>query len=211
MELPLSGVLLTRKQLKELLQTACTKRQCLNHREMILADINQIPTSGYSPSLEAMLTSSLHITSRPIPKTNNTTLPDFDDFDAGMDMGWDNDEGNVTLPSIQNEDNHTNLIESQVPTNPLNQKDSLYSTTSITSQAVRDREYSEFMTSIKQQFDEEFHEHGKKELSWNSYTASNQRHEGAKNFYNLLLAATNQELEVSQQQPFCDINVSVFS
>ena len=72
-------------------------------------------------------------------------------------------------------------------------------------------EYSEFMTSIKQQFDEEFHEHGKKELSWNSYTASNQRHEGARNFYNLLLAATNQELEVSQQQPFCDINVSLFS
>lgn len=206
MELPLSGVLLTRKQLKELLQTACTKRQCMNHHEMILADINQIPTSGYSPSLEAMLTSS-----RSIPETNPTTLPEFDDFDGGMDMGWDNDEGNVTLPSIQNEDDNTNPIESQVPTNPLQQKDSLHSTTSITSQAVREMEYSEFMTSIKQQFDEEFHEHGKKELSWNSYTASNQRHEGARNFYNLLLAATNQELEVSQQQPFCDINVSLFA
>ena len=81
MELPLSGVLLTRKQLKELLQTACTKRQCMNHREMILADINQIPTSGYSPSLEAMLSSS-----RSIPETNPTTLPEFDDFDGGMDM-----------------------------------------------------------------------------------------------------------------------------
>ena len=50
-----------------------------------------------------MLTSS-----RSIPETNPTTLPEFDDFDGGMDMGWDNDEGNVTLPSIQNEDDNTN-------------------------------------------------------------------------------------------------------
>lgn len=181
----------------------------MNHREMILADINQVTSSGYSPSLEAMLASPLHMTPRTAPETRQSNISDFDDFGDGMEMDWDNDEGNITLSSIPNEEEeegvNNNPTESQPAANTLTQKDS------ITSQAIREVEYTEFMTDIKQQFDEELLVNGKKELSWNSYTASNQRHEGARNFYNLLLAATNQELEVSQQQPFCDISVSLFA
>ena len=201
LEIPLSGMILTRTQLKEMLITACSKRQRINHHELLLLDMHTTSTNGYSTSLEAFMSSKQTV------KLNMTALPEFDDmsFDAPMDMSMD--DGNVTLDSIHNIDQ-----EPIAEPHPIDQTDEVEQANEellAEPTVVEKMEYPAFISSVKTVMEEKFMEEGKRELSWNAFTAKDRRHECAEKFYNLLIAASQQDLQVAQQQPYCDITVSL--
>lgn len=195
----MSGMILSRNQLKDLLSSACSKRQRLNHHELLLLNMNNTVTNGYSTSLESLFTSNRMMSTR--QSQQRLSLPPASpgveeiEFDAPMDFSVD--DNNVTLDSIH-----------------LNEEDSTHQIIPDTIEAaepvvVEKMEYSTFITSVKKVLEEKFIEEGKREISWELYTRSNERHERAENFYNLLIAATQKDLHVAQHQPYCDITVSI--
>ena len=194
-------MILTRNQLKEMLLTACSKRQRINHHELLLMDMHNTSMNGYSTSLESFMSSKQTI------EMNMTALPEFDDmsFDAPMDMSMD--DGNVTLDSIHN----TEQIDVIDESHSVNQTEQVEQIDEVLAEptVVEKMEYSTFISSIKTAMEEKFMEEGTKELSWSAFTAMDQRHGCAEKFYNLLIAASQQDLQVAQQQPYCDITVSL--
>ena len=194
----MSGMILSRNQLKDLLSSACSKRQRLNHHELLLLNMNNTVTNGYSTSLESLFTSNRMMSTR---QSERLSLPPASpgveeiEFDAPMDFSVD--DNNVTLDSIHlNEEDPTQQV---IP-------DTVETAEPV---VVEKMEYSTFITAVKKVLEEKFMEEGKREISWELYTRSNTRHERAENFYNLLIAATQKDLHVAQQQPYCDITVSI--
>lgn len=201
LELPLTGVILSRNQLKDMLTTACSKRQRMNHQQLLLLDMNKT-NHGYSSQLETLLNSHCHLEEGQGRSSLalQQPLPDFDnmDFDAPMDLSMD--EGNVTLDSIHSLEDSENHADNNDPIEGEDLTDLV---------VVEKEEYAHFIKTIQDELDNHFVSNGKRELSWNEYTMGKGRHEGASQFYNLLIAASERELNVSQQQPFCDITVSL--
>lgn len=193
---------MSRNQLKDMLTTACSKRQRMNHHQLLLLDMNKT-NHGYSSQLETLLNSHCHLEEgqgRSSLVLQQQPLPDFDnmDFDAPMDLSMD--DGNVTLDSIHPLEDSDNHADNNDPVEGENLGDLV---------VVEKEEYTDFIKAIQDELDKHFVSDGKRELSWNEYTMGKGRHEGASQFYNLLIAASERELNVSQQQPFCDITVSL--
>ena len=170
-------------------------------------DMNNTANIGYSALLESMFSSSLssNLARQPQPFTpalnerNDNQVDTFSGFD---DMDFDN-----AYPSGGDEDTLHSIHHSD---------DSLHDVHDVHSPKEEGIEveekivYEEFVNSVTKEIDNTFMQTGKRELSWNMYSLSKSRHEGAGEFYNLLLAASQRDLQVSQQQPFCDITVSLY-
>ena len=70
-------------------------------------------------------------------------------------------------------------------------------------------DYDSFVSDIREKIDDALLKDGKRGVSWETYTASNTRHTAAANFFHLLVAASKEQLEVSQKESYGDILVSV--
>ena len=70
-------------------------------------------------------------------------------------------------------------------------------------------DYTSFVANVKESLREQLIQEGKREMAWSDYTRGNGRRAAAKNFFNLLIAATKHEVEVAQHQPMADISVSL--
>lgn len=192
LEIPLSGMILTRNQLKEMLLTACSKRQRLNHHELLLLDMHNSSVNGYSTTLESFMSSKQAV------KWSAPALPEFDEMELDAPMDLSMDDGNVTLDSIHNDHEEqaeqSEFVNEGLLAEPI---------------AVEKMEYATFISSVKTAMEETFLEEGRRELTWSAFTALDKRHDCAEKFYNLLIAASQQDLQVAQQQPYCDITVSL--
>ena len=173
-------------------------------------DMNSTVNNGYSAVLESMFSSSLssnidkqlqlQLKLKPsdslLNQGNYEQADDhfsgFDDMDFDLSVHHSGGDGD-TLHSIH---------ESEESVESFPKQDGYQVEEKIV--------YEEFVTSVAKEIDNAFLQTGKREISWNTHSQSKNRHEGAGEFYNLLLAASQRDFNVSQQQPFCDITVSLY-
>ena len=175
-------------------------------------DMNNTANIGYSALLESMFSSSLSSNRTRQPQPSNSASNERDDnpvdgFSGFDDMDFDNaypsggDED--TLHSIHNSDDSLDAVQAVQAVQAMQ---AVQGGMEVEEKIV----YEDFVNSVTKEIDTTFMQTGKRELSWNTHSLSKSRHEGAGEFYNLLLAASQRDLQVSQQQPFCDITVSLY-
>jgi hypothetical protein len=198
LELPMAGVVTTRQKLREALQNARAKRQRLNELRIVLLDTMNEEGDRYGVCLQKLLTSRLlsgqtETKSRPLAQEE---LQNMDDEMPEMDiepisMGEDVPVSSEMLPP--------NEPEAVQPTSEAVEREAV-------EEAMN---YDSFMSDIREKIDDALLKDGKKGVSWDTYTAYNTRHTAAANFFHLLVAASKEQLEVSQKESYGDILVSV--
>ncbi|KAK8803879.1 hypothetical protein WA588_005769 [Blastocystis sp. NMH] len=198
LELPMAGVVTTRQKLREALQNARAKRQRLNELRIVLLDTMNEEGDRYGVCLQKLLTSRLlsgqtETKSRPLAQEE---LQNMDDEMPEMDIepisvGEDVPASSEMLPP--------NEPEAVQPTSEAVEREAV-------EEAMN---YDSFMSDIREKIDDALLKDGKKGVSWDTYTAYNTRHTAAANFFHLLVAASKEQLEVSQKESYGDILVSV--
>ena len=189
----MAGVVTTRQKLREALQNARIKRQRLNELRIVLLDtMNE--GNRYGVRLQKLVTSRLlsgqtEARSRPLPREEPQEMDDeMPEMDIEpMSMGED-----VPAPS-----------DTPLP----NEVEPIPATPETVEQEAMD--YDSFVSDIREKIDDALLKEGKKGVSWETYTAADTRHTAAANFFHLLVAASKEQLEVSQKESYGDILVSV--
>lgn len=195
----MAGVVTTRQKLREALQHARAKRQRLNELRIVLLDTMDEEGDRYGACLQKLLTScflsgQVETKSRPLaqeePQDMNDEMPEMDI--EPMSMGEDVPTPSEILPP--------NEPEAVQPTSEVVEREA------VEEEAM---DYNSFVSDIREKIDDALLKDGKKGVSWEKYTASNTRHTAAANFFHLLVAASKEQLEVSQKESYGDILVSV--
>ena len=190
----MSGVLMTRKKLKEALESARAKRQKLSGLRITLLDATEMELSeSYGSSLQDLVTSRLLSgktsgilpSFTPVqPTTSNGGLPDMEM--EPLSMGEDPMEEQMTDLAEEQDNIEIREVETEygVPA------------------------YEEFVAEVKQELEDVLVKEGERFVSWNKYTTKNDRRTAATNFFHLLVAASKHDVEVHQNEAFGDILVS---
>ena len=189
----MAGVVTTRQKLREALQNARVKRQRLNELRIVLLD-SMNEGDRYGAPLQKLVTSRLlsgqtETRSRPLPREEP---PEMDDEMPEMDIEPMSMGEDVPAPS--------ELL-------PLNEAEAIPATPKTVEREAMD--YDSFVSDIREKIDDALLKEGKKGVSWEAYTAADTRHTAAANFFHLLVAASKEQLEVSQTESYGDILVSV--
>ena len=198
----MAGMIATRAQLREYLERARGKRHRVNSGKILLIHADMDTPCGYSDVLGELITSHL------LSGRTADTLPVQEEYDL-PDMDFDpvsGDEPDVTL---------TNLDVPAVPAVPVmpavseapGASEVPLSQPILTTEETMD--YTSFVVNVKETLREQLIQEGKREMAWSEYTRGNGRRAAAKNFFNLLIAATKHEVGVAQQDPAADISVSL--
>lgn len=188
----MSGVLMTRKKLREALESARAKRQKLSGLRITLLDATEMELSeSYGSSLQGLVTSrllsgktsDLLASFPPVQPTRNDELPEMEPLSMGEDPM---EEQMMNLPAEEQDTTETHEVETEhtVPA------------------------YEEFVAEMKQELEDALVKEGERFVSWNKYTTKNDRRTVATNFFHLLVAASKHDVKVHQNEAFGDIIVS---
>lgn len=191
----MAGLIATRAQLREYLERARGKRHCVNSGRILLIHSDMDSLSGYSDVLGKLITSHL-LSGREPEKPVHEEEYDLPDMDFDPLSG---DEPDVTLTNLEEPQPDVPVV-SDTPAIPNVQH-------TFTTEETMD--YTSFVANVKESLREQLIQEGKREMAWSDYTRGNGRRAAAKNFFNLLIAATKHEVEVAQHQPMADISVSL--
>lgn len=193
----MSGVLVTRKKLREALESARAKRQKLNGLRITLLDATEMELNeSYGPSLQGLVTSRL------LSGKTSDTLPSFTPVKS-----TEVDYGELPEMDIEPLSMGEEPIEELTNHEPTAQEQENAIIPEVETAAVPD--YDEFVNEMKQHLEDALVNEGERFVSWNAYTTKNDRRTAATNFFHLLVAANNRDMEVHQNEPFGDITVSV--
>lgn len=193
----MSGVLVTRKKLREALESARAKRQKLNGLRITLLDATEMELNeSYGPSLQGLVTSRL------LSGKTSDTLPSFTPVKS-----TEVDYGELPEMDIEPLSMGEEPIEELTNHEPTAQEQENVTIPEVETAAVPD--YDEFVNEMKQHLEDALVNEGERFVSWNAYTTKNDRRTAATNFFHLLVAANNRDMEVHQNEPFGDITVSV--
>ena len=193
----MSGVLMTRKKLREALESARAKRQKLSGLRIALLDATEMEwNESYGSSLQDLVTSRLlsgktsgiqSVTSVQ-PIANNNDITDMDMEPLSMDE---------------------DRMEEQIMDMPVEEQNTI---------EIREVEaeqgehavpaYEEFVVEMKRKLDDALVKEGERFVSWNKYTTKNDRRNAATNFFHLLVAVSKQDVKVHQIEAYGDILVS---
>ena len=193
----MSGVLVTRKKLREALESARAKRQKLNGLRITRLDATEMELNeSYGPSLQGLVTSRL------LSGKTSDTLPSFTPVKS-----TEVDYGELPEMDIEPLSMGEEPIEELTNHEPTAQEQENVIIPEVETAAVPD--YDEFVTEMKQHLEDALVNEGERFVSWNAYTTKNDRRTAATNFFHLLVAANKRDMEVHQNEPFGDITVSV--
>lgn len=191
----MSGVLMTRKKLKEALESARAKRQKLSGLRITLLDATEMELSeSYGSSLQDLVTSRL------LSGKTSGILPSFTPVHSTTSKG--------ELPDMDMEPLSVgeDPMEEQMMDLPAEEQDNIEIREVEAEHAVP--AYEEFVAEMKQKLEDSLVKEGERFISWNKYTTKNDRRTAATNFFHLLVAASKHDVEVHQNEAFGDILVS---
>lgn len=184
----MAGLIATRAQLREYLERARGKRHCVNSGRILLIHSDMDSLSGYSDVLGELITSHLLSGREPEkPGPRGGIRPAR--YGLRSSVG---DEPDVTLTNLEEPQPDVPVV-SDTPAIPNVQH-------TFTTEETMD--YTSFVANVKESLREQLIQEGKREMAWSDYTRGNGRRAAAKNFFNLLIAATKHEVEVAQHQPW---------
>ena len=195
----MAGVVTTRQKLQEALQNARAKRQRLNELRIVLLDTMNEEGDRYGACLQNLLTCRL-LSGQSEPKSRPRTQEEPQDMDDEMP------EMDIE-PMSMGED-----VPAPTEMLPPNEPEAVQPAPEAVEREAVEQEamdYDSFVSDIREKIDDALLKDGKRGVSWETYTASNTRHTAAANFFHLLVAASKEQLEVSQKESYGDILVSV--
>lgn len=197
----MAGLIATRAQLREYLERARGKRHRVNSGRILLIHSDMDSLSGYSDVLGELITSHL-LSGREPEKPVHEEEYDLPDMDFDPLSG---NEPDVTLTNLEEPQPDVPTV-SEMPAVPDTPVISNVQHTFTTEETM---DYTSFVANVKESLREQLIQEGKREMAWSDYTRGNGRRAAAKNFFNLLIAATKHEVGVAQHQPMADISVSL--